>query len=221
MMQFSDLETATLKCDIDLVKKAMLQGPLIDDINESICISAENGSSSILIYFIKCCDNKEINSRNIHWRDVTAASVDASQQESLNILMEYDYLSLEKGNYYKMGYQTQSLSVLKWCYTLWYGLRFYQDAHMWQQHCIALTSKHTLDVQEQIRILLWLKDINCCTDMYLPLYIVAESGDFGLFKQLLSIPNRKFPVDVTTYNIAKNHGHINIMNDIKHSFLHK
>lgn len=220
-MEISALETATTNRDMVAVKKAVASNPPLIEISEAMCIAAENGISTVLRYLIKTYSICTSKNCHINWREITACAVNASQQLSLDILVEHLCLEFEEGSCYKMGYFTQSLSVLHWCHKLWHGLKFYQDDHMWNQHCLALTSKNTQDISEQINILKWLVDINCCTNAYLPLYILAEKGDFCLFKELARMPGKIFPMDVTTYNIAKTNGHTNIMNYIQHRFAKK
>lgn len=191
-----------------------------ESVGEALCVAAEHGSAQAFRYLITCVPFYD---ESINWCEVTAAAVNASQQSILDCLVVFNLLQLEDGPYYKMGFFTTSLSVLKWCHQR--GLHFYQDDYMWQEHCDALARTPNSQTDQstiaQLEIVEWLVDINCCTNAYLPMYKAAEFGNEAVFHLLQSKSRTRYPVNTTTYSIAKQHGHCNIANHIQRLFTTK
>ena len=203
------------------IRQLLILPQTLKDLQEALCISADHGSTTILKLLITFC-NLHLVENSIDWCEVTAAAINASQQESLHALIQKHCLYLDDGYQYKMGYFTKNPVVLKWAHEMIGGLRFYQDPHMWQEHCSALTTidYHSFpeELEDKINILCWLIDINCCTDAYLPLNILAEHGDFDLFLALFRIGPQLFPINRTTFSIAKKHQHVDMSNHMQREF---
>ena len=217
----SFIDAVRCQKNVEEIRQLLILPQTLRDIQEGLCISADNGSTYILKMLIEFC-NLHLVENSIDWYEVTAAALNASQKNSLHVLIQNRCLFFDDGYQYKMGYFTKNPKVLQWAHKMMGGLRFYQDPHMWQEHCEALTTidYHSFpdELEDQIKILCWLVDINCCTDMDLPLNILAEHGDYDLFLAIFRIGTHIFPINHTTYSIAKKNKNVNIANHIQQVF---